>query len=235
MIRRLLLLALAGLVSGNLAAQSTYLGFDRNQYPGDENLKALRETFAFVGYWLNTPPGETHQEWRGKRQAVESAGFGFLVLFNARLYAQLKNEENAARIGKKDAAEAAASARREGFPGQTVIFLDQEEGGRMLPEQKGIHPCMGGRRYCSGISRGSLLFGKRRRGDRRKHRYSRGHPQNAGGRKISYFVTKECVSALAGMHVFSASTAARGERRRLRRFMAVCTVAEASGYHGGLR
>lgn len=191
MIRRLLLLALAGLVSGNLAAQSTYLGFDRNQYPGDENLKALRETFAFVGYWLNTPPGETHQEWRGKRQAVESAGFGFLVLFNGRLYAQLKNEENAARIGKKDAAEAAASARREGFPGQTVIFLDQEEGGRMLPEQRVyIHAWVDGVTaagfragvYCSGMAPAGIGESIVTAEDIR---------QNAAGRKISYFVTKD--------------------------------------------
>jgi hypothetical protein len=31
---------------------------------------------------------------------------------------------------------AASSARREGFPRGTIIFLDQEQGGRMLPEQK---------------------------------------------------------------------------------------------------
>ena len=40
---------LGGLVSGNLAAQSTYLGFDRNQYPGDENLKALRRDLRIRG------------------------------------------------------------------------------------------------------------------------------------------------------------------------------------------
>jgi hypothetical protein len=29
-----------------------------------------------------------------------------------------------------------AAARREGFPAKTILFLDQEQGGRMLPEQK---------------------------------------------------------------------------------------------------
>jgi hypothetical protein len=37
----------------------TYLGFDRNDYPGDANLAALRKTFAFSGYWLNNPRGST--------------------------------------------------------------------------------------------------------------------------------------------------------------------------------
>jgi len=41
-----------------LAQTSFYLGFDRNTYPGDANLKALHETFSYTGYWLNHPPGE---------------------------------------------------------------------------------------------------------------------------------------------------------------------------------
>jgi hypothetical protein len=115
---------------------STYLGFDRNDYPGNSNLSVLRQTFAYAGYWLNNPPGEKSNSWTGHRDAVESAGFGFLVLFNGRLYAALKSEANAKRLGVFDARAAAASARREGFPKDAVIFLDVEQGGRMLPEQK---------------------------------------------------------------------------------------------------
>jgi hypothetical protein len=114
----------------------SYLGFDRNDYPGDANLKTLRQTFSYTGYWLNRPPGERTNTWAGHRTAVESAGFGFLVLFNGRLYAQLKTVANAKRLGQSDARSAAAAAQREGFPGSAIIFLDQEEGGRMLPEQK---------------------------------------------------------------------------------------------------
>ena len=114
----------------------TYLGFDRNQYPGDANLKTLHDTFAYTGYWLNNPPGESTNTWTGHRAAVESAGFGFLVLFNGRLYAELKTVANATRLGQSDAKAAAASARREGFPPATILFLDQEQGGRMLPEQQ---------------------------------------------------------------------------------------------------
>jgi hypothetical protein len=120
----------------NALAQNSYLGFDRNDYPGDDNLKVLRQTFSYTGYWLNNPPGASSNAWAGHRAAVESAGFGFLVLFNGRLYAQLKSVANAERLGRSDARAAAASARREGFRRATIIFLDQEQGGRMLPEQK---------------------------------------------------------------------------------------------------
>ena len=128
-------LLLLGVLPG-VAQKFSYLGFDRNDYPGDADLKTLRETFSYTGFWLNNPPGAKSNSWAGHRAAVESAGFGYLVLFNGRLYAQLKSEANAKRLGQSDARVAAASARREGFPRTTIIFLDQEQGGRMLPEQK---------------------------------------------------------------------------------------------------
>jgi len=142
------------------AAQTTYLGFDRNDYPGDASLTTLRETFSYTGYWLNNPPGASSNSWVGHRAAVESAGFGFLVLFNGRLYAELKTVANAQRLGQSDAQKAIASAQREGFPHGIIIFLDQEQGGRMLPEQKAYiyawvdAVAAGGFRagiYCSGI------------------------------------------------------------------------------------
>ena len=116
--------------------QSSYLGFDLNEYPGDASLKTLRQTFSYAGYWLNNPPGAKSNNWVGHRAAVESAGFGFLVLFNGQIYKQLKTVANAQRLGRIDAQAAAVSARREGFPAKTILFLDQEQGGRMLPEQK---------------------------------------------------------------------------------------------------
>jgi len=125
----------AGAQANGPEAQKTYLGFDRNDYPGDENLAALRRTFSFAGYWLNVPPRAASNSWVGKRKAIRAAGFGFLVLFNGRLDAELKKAD-AAALGRSDAEAALAAARREGFPNRTVIFLDQEEGGRMLPEQK---------------------------------------------------------------------------------------------------
>ncbi len=116
-------------------ASAQFLGFDRNDYPGDDNLASLRKTFTFTGYWLNAPPGAKSNSWIGKRAVVEKAGFGFVVLYTGKTYAQLKGSE-AESIGAADGLSAAELARKEGFPKGTVIFLDQEEGGRMLPAQK---------------------------------------------------------------------------------------------------
>jgi hypothetical protein len=118
------------------APSGSYVGFDRNDYPGDDRLAELHKHFAFVGYWLNNPPGATANSWAGKRKTVRDAGFGFLVLANGRLDAEIKkSNQKPDALGRQDAADAVAAARREGFPGGAIIFLDQEEGGRLLPEQ----------------------------------------------------------------------------------------------------
>jgi hypothetical protein len=171
---------------------STYLGFDRNNYPGDENLPLLRQTFSYAGFWLNRPPGEKTNTWVGKRQAVQSAGFGFLLLFNGRPSTQLKTVANAGRLGKSDAEAATSSARREGFPAGAILFLDQEEGGRMLAEQKAyIYAWADGVAaagfraaiYCSGMAAQeeggvSVITAEDVR-------------QNSAGRKIAYWVAND--------------------------------------------
>ena len=142
----------------------TYLGFDANDYPGDSALPVLKQTFTFAGYWLNPPPGqeagESTNTWTGKRAILAQQGFGFLVLFNGRWERELKNPEHAMSLGVSDAKAAAEAATREGFARGTIIFLDQEEGGAMLPDQMayllawfdGITSAhFGAGVYCSGI------------------------------------------------------------------------------------
>jgi Domain of unknown function (DUF1906) len=113
-----------------------YLGFDRNEYPGDQNLNDLHATFSYTGYWLNNPPGANANTWTGKRGRLQAAGFGFTVLFNGRGYRELGSMDRASELGKSDAQQTVETAAREGFPPLTIVFLDQEEGGRLLPEQK---------------------------------------------------------------------------------------------------
>jgi hypothetical protein len=144
---RLLSLAPAALIAAALAftpiapAQPArnYVGFDANDYPGDALLPTLRKQFAFTGYWLTNPPGADHNPWVGKRDILLRNNFGFLVVANGRLDAEIlksqKSHKPAAALAREDAAAAVAAGKREGFPPQTILFLDQEEGGRMLPEQ----------------------------------------------------------------------------------------------------
>jgi hypothetical protein len=115
-------------------AGKTYFGFDKNDYPGDNLLPALHRSFSYAGYWLNNPPGATTNGWAGKRATLKARGFGFMILYNGRLDAQLAGKD-AAALGRSDAATAISAAKREGFGPGAILFLDQEEGGRLLPEQ----------------------------------------------------------------------------------------------------
>jgi hypothetical protein len=173
-------------------AKSPYFGFDRNEYPGDASLKTLRKSFSFVGYWLNNPPGASRNGWAGKRKTLQAAGFGFLVVFNGHTYKEIKAAGDPKKLGASEGVAAVAAAKREGFRFGTVIFLDQEEGGRMLEEQRDyLHAWIdavtdAGFRagvYCSGMSgkadgREDIITAE----DIRK---------NAGGRNISYWVSND--------------------------------------------
>lgn len=188
-----------------------YIGFDRNDYPGDGALDALRKTFAFCGFWLNDPPGgppgESSNSWKGKREILRARGFGFLVLFNGRLDKELKAAHDPKLMGAADAQAAVKAAQTQGFPRGTIIFLDQEEGGRMLPEQReylyawidavnaasyrtGV--------YCSGMLDEQGPGGVITANDIR---------ENAGQRQISFFVYNDACPPSPGC-VFSAAQVA---------------------------
>ncbi len=105
---------------------------------------------------------------------------------------ELKDTAYAAGLGKSDAQAAVAAAKREGFPAHTILFLDQEQGGRMLPEQKAyIYAWVDGVTaagfragiYCSGIAA--------QEGRGRSIITANDIRENAGGRKIAYFVTND--------------------------------------------
>jgi len=114
------------------AEARSFLGFDRNEYPGDAALPLLRKSFSFASYWLSPPPGEKTNSWIGKRSAMQAQGFGFLLLYQGRTSGQLPYKKDSIEAGLADAQAAAAAAHREGFPEGSVIFLDVEEGGRFF-------------------------------------------------------------------------------------------------------
>ena len=136
-----LLLSISGITLSFAVVDSTafsstethsFVGFDRNQYPGDEALPILRKSFSFASYWLSSPPGEKSNSWIGKRDLMKAQGFGFLLLYQGRTSGQLPYKKDSIEAGLADARAAAAAALREGFPEGSVIFLDVEEGGRFF-------------------------------------------------------------------------------------------------------
>lgn len=159
-VRSIVLLLCGILVAPCAGAQKNlYVGFDQNLYPGDDQLPVLRKNLSYIGYWLNIPPGEKSNQWEGKRTVLVRNGFGFLILFNGRLDREFSKLDPLA-TGRSDAKKAVAAALAEGFPAHAIIFLDIEEGGRMLPRtQKYVtawvqairHSIYRPGAYCAGI------------------------------------------------------------------------------------
>ncbi|MGH9746086.1 MAG: glycoside hydrolase domain-containing protein [Candidatus Acidiferrales bacterium] len=192
-----LLVALAATLAS--AASPPYLGFDANEYPGDAALPALRRSFSFAGYWLNNPPGAKTNDWAGKRTVLLENGFGFLVLFNGRTASQLKSSAAAAELGKADAQSAVALATREGFHPGAVIFLDQEEGGRMTDAQNAYIFAWTDTVIASGFRAGIYCSGiPAKEGHGQSTVTANDIRARAGGRQISYFVYNDACPPSSG-------------------------------------
>lgn len=179
--------------------QHTYLGFDRNEYPGDAALPVLRKSFEFSGYWLGPPPGEKANSWRAKRELLRSQGFGFMLLYRGRKSGEINNLSSARQKGNTDASHAAVAAKSEGFTLHAIIFLDIEEGGRLPANyhsylkvwanalsEAGYRPGV----YCSGIpvdegGGGSITTAEDIR-------------DNAGQRELVYWVYNDACPPSAG-------------------------------------
>src|SRR5215467_1377375 len=107
-------------------SEKSYLGFDRNIYPGDDAMKLLRKDFAFTGYWLSPPPGEKTNTWTGKRELLRSLDFGFLILYRGPQIRELQTvwsespsyrsrlKARAEKRAALDAGRATAAAKKEG-------------------------------------------------------------------------------------------------------------------------
>src|SRR5258707_2777867 len=200
----LLGLALSGLYHSALSQTesghpSSFLGFDRNDYPGDASLGALRHTFAFSGYWLNNPPGARSNTWAGKRAKLEAVGFGFLVLFNGRLYKDLLH--NPAALGQSDGKSAVTSAWHQGFPSHTIIFLDIEQGGRMLPEQKAYIYAWVDAVIANGFRAGVYCSGIPAKEGKVSIVTAEDIRENAQGRDINFWVTNDACPPSPGCAV----------------------------------
>jgi hypothetical protein len=156
----MLWLVWSGSASGQSDRVSGFLGFDRNDYPGDAAMADLRKEFAFSGYWLTPAPGGTMNSWAGKRKSLEAQGYGFALLARGRPAKEIRNAGSAQRFAVADAQEAARGAKAEGFASGAIIFLDIEDGGRLAAPyhaylrvwadqllKRGYRPGV----YCSGI------------------------------------------------------------------------------------
>lgn len=111
-----------------------YLGFDTMDYPGDSAMQSwwTGTPFEFCGFYLGGPYYNFGQAspWIPKRNYLRGLGYGFLVLYLGR---QSDSSNLTSAQGVTDANDAASLAQSAGFPTNTIIYLDVEQGGTLSP------------------------------------------------------------------------------------------------------
>jgi hypothetical protein len=132
----------------NAYEKGHYVGFDTHTYPGTATMKTWKNTpgspYSWVGYYLPSPCHDD-KSWVGKRDTLVAMGWGVAVVYvgeqtwgkkpraltPAQADAQRAKSDCSADLvsaaeGTRNADDATAKTKAEGFPAGSVVFLDIE-------------------------------------------------------------------------------------------------------------
>jgi len=118
----------------------SYPGFDVSVYPNDQVMIDLHDStnFKWCAYYLAPAPNHAETSWLGRRTNLAAIGWNFALLYVGEQQPDqatpfLSTNLSAAK-GTADGMDAVNLAIREGFPNNSVIYLDVESGGPIQPE-----------------------------------------------------------------------------------------------------
>jgi hypothetical protein len=110
----------------------SYAGFDSLAYPGDAMMQWLKShtNLSFVGFYLAPAPSRPTSGWMGKYTTLAAQGWGFAPIYVGQQEASQPGSHNLnAAQGTADGQAAVGLMRTAGFPANSVVYLDCEQGG----------------------------------------------------------------------------------------------------------
>ncbi len=115
---------------------SNHAGFDTDIYPGPAQLAWLKAhtNLRWCGYYLAPAPSHDNTSWMGQRQVLAAQGWGMAPIFVGQQTAGPGSHDATGPQGSIDGALAARLAGKEGFPPQSAVFLDWEDGSSPGPD-----------------------------------------------------------------------------------------------------
>lgn len=130
-VREICVVALADLASprGDTMA---YAGFDSLEYPGDRVMRSIKDTtnFKFAGFYLAPAPSRPNSNWMGKRDVLVRQGWGLVPIYVGQQELGQPGSHNLTpEQGQLDGLDAGNLMSRAGFPANSIIYLDIEQGG----------------------------------------------------------------------------------------------------------
>jgi len=115
-----------------------FAGFDRSDYPGDSVIAWLKANTNLVwcGYYLAPAPSHQSASWMGNRAALVAAGWGIAPLYVGRQITGPGARSPNAQNGTDDGNNAVQLLSSEGFPANTAVYLDLENGPPLTSDQE---------------------------------------------------------------------------------------------------
>src|SRR5579871_3726261 len=114
----------------------SYAGFDSLAYPGDAMMQWLKShtNLSFVGFYLAPAPSQPYVGWMTTRPTLAAQGWGFAPLYVGQQEEGQRGSHNLnAAQGTADGQAAVGLMRTAGFPANSVVYLDCEQGGHASP------------------------------------------------------------------------------------------------------
>jgi len=115
----------------------SYAGFDTDVFPGLEQMGWViaNTNLRWCGYYLAPAPSHQDDSWMGQRQALVDLGWGLAPVYVGQQVSGPGSKVLSAAQGTEDGADAATLMFDEGFPPNSCVYLDLENGAPFTPPQ----------------------------------------------------------------------------------------------------
>ena len=114
-----------------------HAGFDTSGFPGTARMATIKSTtnFEWCGFYLKAP-SHPDSGWMPHRADLVAQGWGLAPLYVGQQTIGPGGHDNTAARGTIDGNDAIAKLRSAGFPPNTFVFLDLENGTPFPPAQR---------------------------------------------------------------------------------------------------
>jgi hypothetical protein len=109
---------------------TAFAGFDSSTYPGDAQMKWLREktNLVWCGYYFGRTPSHKDTSWMGNRSVLQGLNWGIAPLYVGQQTTGPGSHHTDGAHGTTDGKDAAQFMSNEGFTPGWVVYLDLENG-----------------------------------------------------------------------------------------------------------
>ncbi len=112
---------------------SFFVGFETKIYPGNTQMDWLKDNtnLSWCGYYLAPAPSRKDTSWKGNLPHLQTKGWNCVAIYLGQETSGQGSHNITPDQGITDGQDAAALAAAEGFPSNSYIYLDIEDGSAM--------------------------------------------------------------------------------------------------------